>query len=109
MRFALAALVILTMACRDTNAPPATGTIVFTMELATCRGTHQTFFVIDTSLVGPELLGPGGTSQAYRTTEGRHATRAKIENYVGDTATLWTYNDIVTVPANGSVGRLITC
>jgi hypothetical protein len=121
MRFAVAGLLISIMACgggsKDVTAPPPPpppvvtehGTIIFSIDPSTCVGTHQTYFEIDSTEVGPESLGPGAVSKAYTVTAESHATQARIAGYFGTAASLWTGNARVTVPANGSVNRHINC
>jgi hypothetical protein len=118
LRVALVGLLIATLACggsKDTTAPPPPpppppvghGTITFSIG-PTCTGSHQTYFEIDSTEVGPELLAAGGVSKAYPTTAEEHATHARFANYFGS-ASLWSGNLRVTVPADGTVNRLITC
>lgn len=111
IRHALATLSILAacgVSCKDTAAP-LTGTLFFQIDGATCRGTHSTYFEIDTTEVGPETLAPAQTSKGYVVTEGTHAARARLVDYFGTPADLWTLNRVLTVPANGTATTTVVC
>ena len=98
------------MACGGSTDPAikATGTLFFTIDQATCVGTHSTYFEIDSTEVGPETLGPGATSKGYAVSAEVHTTKARIMNYYG-TAALWTTNVRVTIPANGTATSRVVC
>jgi len=111
MRHALATLSILAacgVSCKDTTAP-LTGTLFFQIDGATCKGTHSTYFEIDSTEVGPETLAPAQTSKGYVVPEGIHATRARLVDYFGTPADLWTLNRSSTVPANGTATTIVAC
>jgi hypothetical protein len=99
------------MACGGSTDPPlkATGTLFFTIDQATCVGTHSTYFEIDSTEVGPETLAPGATSNGYVVTAEVHATKARIMSYFGTQAALWTTNVRVTIPANGTATSRVVC
>jgi hypothetical protein len=98
------------MACGGSTDPPVKlmGTLFFAIDQVTCQGTHSTYFEIDSTEVGPEILAPGATSKGYTVTAGVHATKARITNYFG-TAALWTANVGVAVPENGTATSAVTC
>jgi hypothetical protein len=111
IRHVLATLSILAasgVSCRDITTP-LTGTLYFQIDGATCKGTHSTYFEIDTTEVGPETLAPAQTSKGYVVTEGIHATRARLVDYYGSPADLWTLNRRLTVPANGTATTTVVC
>ena len=111
MRHALATLFVLAacgVSCKDTTAP-LTGTLFFQIDGATCKGTHSTYFEIDSVEVGPETLAPAQTSKSYVVPEGIHATRARLVDYFGTPADLWTLNQSATVTANGTATTIVTC
>ncbi|MFL5487413.1 MAG: hypothetical protein ACJ8AJ_02920 [Gemmatimonadaceae bacterium] len=110
MRAAMLGLVLATVtACSGSTDPREMGTLSFNIDPVTCTGTHATYFAIDYTEVGPESLGPGGTSKGYVVTADRHVARARIMNYFGTPAALWTANVRITVPANGSATTLLVC
>ena len=96
-------------ACSQSITAPPTRTLYFKIDDATCKGTHSTYFEIDTNEVGPEMLAPGQTSTAYAVTEGPHAVKARLVNYFGTPADLWTINNRVTVPANEALTTIVSC
>lgn len=103
---------ITAMACGGTTDPPAVkpmGTLFFTIDQTTCLGRHSTYFEIDSTEVGPETLAPGATSKGYVVTAEVHATKARIMNYFGTQAALWTTNVRITVPANGTATSRVVC
>lgn len=111
IRHALATLSILAasgVSCKDVMAP-LMGTLYFQIDGATCRGTHSTYFEIDTTEVGPEMLAPAQTSKGYVVTAGVHATRARLVDYFGTPADLWTLNRRLEVPANGAATTTVAC
>jgi hypothetical protein len=93
----------------NATSPPATGSLYFQIDGATCRGTHSTCFEIDSIEVGPEILAPDQTSRGYTVTEGIHATKARLVDYVGASGDLWTVNNHLTVPGNGTATTVIVC
>jgi hypothetical protein len=95
--------------CSDVTTPPRTGTLYFQIDGATCKGTHSTYFEIDTTEVGPETLAPAQTSRGYAVTEGRHAVKARLVDYFGTPADLWTINSRLTVPADGTATAIVAC
>jgi len=100
------------MACGGSTDPAPvklTGTLFFTIDQATCLGTHSTYFEIDSTEVGPETLAPGATSKGYVATAEVHATKARIMNYFGTQAALWTTNLRLKVPANGTATSRVVC
>jgi hypothetical protein len=107
---ALAILAACGASCsHNATSPPATGTLYFQIDGATCKGTHSTYFEIDSGEVGPEILAPTQTSRGYTVTEGIHATRARLVDYYGTPADLWTLNRSSTVPANGTATTIVAC
>jgi hypothetical protein len=91
------------------TAPPPTGIVYFQIDGATCKGTHSTYFEIDASEFGPEILAPRQTSSGYSVTEGIHAIKARVVDYVGGSADLWTLNNHIMVPGNGTAMAVIVC
>jgi hypothetical protein len=91
------------------TTPPPTGTLYFQIDGATCKGAHSTYFEIDSTEVGPEILAPAQISRGYTVTEGTHATKARIVDYVGGSADLWTVNNHLTVPGDGIATTVIIC
>ena len=98
-----------TSCSHNATSPPATGILSFQIDGATCNGTHSTYFEIDAGEVGPEILAPAQTSGGYVVTEGIHGTKARIMDYAGGPADLWTANNHVTVPGYGTAMVVIVC
>ena len=62
------------------TTPPPTGIQYFQIDGATCKGT-----------------------------EGTHAIKARVVDYVGGSADLWTVNNHVIMPGNGPAMVVIVC
>jgi hypothetical protein len=111
LRHALATLFSIAVCgagCRDTTSP-LTGTLYFQIDGATCKGTHSTYFEIDSLEVGPETLAPAQTSKGYVVSVGIHGTRARLVDYFGTPADLWTLARSATLTANGTATTIVTC
>ena len=96
----------LLMACgssKVTDPPPppvVTGTISFAIQ--NCASFTTADYVVDSVTLGTESIVPGGISKSYTVPSGKRSAKAILRSATS-TAGTWTYNDLVTVPDNGSV------
>lgn len=101
----ISCLVLALTACGSSKvtAPPpppvTTGSISFTIQ--NCPPFATAEYVVDSVTLGTEQLVVGGLSKSYTVPSGKRSAKAVLRN-PGQLGT-WTFNDIVTVPENGSV------
>lgn len=93
------------MACgssKVTDPPPpvTTGTISFALQ--NCASFTTADYVADSVILGTEQIVQGGTSKSYTVPSGKRSAKAVLRSAVSTVGT-WTYNDLVTVPVDGSV------
>ena len=83
---------------------PTTGTVVFKIDAATCRGTSANMrFFVNGSLVGTEVVLVGGTSKGYQANAGSNVLSAQeVGGFTWSPATR-------DVPAGGTFTLVLTC
>ncbi len=86
--------------------PVVTGTIFF--ALSNCQNYLTAEYVVDSTSVGVEPIVSGVLSKGYTVPSGIHSAKAVVRG-LSIPQGLWTYNDRLTVPANGNVTANLKC
>jgi hypothetical protein len=87
-------------------APVETGTIYFALQ--NCQAFVTAEYVVDSVTLGTEPIVPGALSKGYTVPVGVHSAKAVVRG-PSIPKGLWTFNDRLTIPANGSVTAHPSC
>lgn len=98
------------LACGNSKVtePVINGTITFSLDQVECQDYATAEYWIDSTKVGTEPIVRATASQGYTVPSGRRVARARVLK-PGATLGLWTFNNPVTVPANGAVTANLDC
>jgi hypothetical protein len=110
-KFFLALATSSVLACGNskvTEPLPANGTVTFSLDQAECQEYATAEYWIDATKVGTEPIVPAVVSQGYSVPSGKRLAKARVLK-AGATLGLWTFNNVVTVPANAAVTAYLDC
>jgi hypothetical protein len=107
---AITASSLLSCGSNKVTEPPAVinGTITFSLDQVECQDYATAEYWIDSIKVGTEPIVRGALSQGYTVASGRRVAKARVLK-TGANVGLWTFNNSVTVPANGAVTVNLDC